>query len=404
MVQLSETTYGQEWLTNFPIIDQEAAKLLMNKLLLIGSSDFSLAINTLLKANYIDSCSEKISLYAEREVDDCNNEIPPFFPDSEKGKASGEGIQPVEVDIEKQDVGSEGILAALITKFCKSYSNSAFSHLGPDNLRENKIRKIVIVTDFIGSGKRVHDMLTAFSKVASLQSWKSYHFLTFEVICFSATEYGLSTVSRHPLKPSVHYHMACPTIDEIFSGKELGAVNMLCKKYPPNSQSPFGFRNTGSLIVFAHGIPNNAPDILHDSANGWKPIFKGRSTIIANIDAIADSKVNIEKTSNETLKIRNAQRLLNDRDSELWLHTMLILKNIQKGHKKIERLSGKTHLPNSTVEEILKLSKEAKWITPKNTLTALGRRELKWIRWSSLFKNMVAKGQNELYFPNELRA
>lgn len=403
---LSTSPHGEEWLKNFDSADQEVASLLIDNLMLVGASEFASQINRQLAiiTGQANTENQIIALFSEREIKNKNNDIPPFFPNSETGRAVGKGVQPVEVDLNKQDVGSEGIVAALITKCCKANWKACISHPGPDTLRENKVRKIVFVTDFIGSGRRLYEMLDAFEKVATIQSWVSYHLISFHVVCYSATELGLETLKRHPLRPEVSLHIFCPVIDEAFQGSELGAIKLLCQKYPKKSNSPFGFRETGSLIAFSHGIPNNAPYILHSSAKKWKPLFEGRSTINADIDAIVDSADMLVQNSKKILKIRNARKLLTESESELWVYTMLILNEVKNGVKTVSKLSARTQLPLLCVEKVLELASEAKWLTPTNSLTVLGRRELKWSKYHRISDIPLVLDNKSLYFPTQLRA
>lgn len=69
--------------------------------------------------------NERIALYAEREMP-VNEyfEVPAFFPETEFGRATGPGIQPVVADPRSQSVGSEGIVAALISKFCVAHRST----------------------------------------------------------------------------------------------------------------------------------------------------------------------------------------------------------------------------------------------------------------------------------------
>ncbi len=375
--------------------------------MLVGASEFTSKITRQLEElnREAKASNVTIALFAERELPKVEHEVQAIFPGFETGRAVGDGIQPVLVDLEKQDVGSEGIVAALISKFCKSNSPTSLSHPGPDKLRKGRVRRIVIVTDFIGSGRRVSEMLDAFSKVATMQSWVSYQLLTYQVVCYSATEEGLRCIARHPAKPSVSVHIACPVIEEAFEGTELGEVKQLCKKYPnTKSRFPFGFNNTGSLIAFSHGIPNNAPQIFHSSRSGWKPLFEGRSTLASNLDDIADSSGLLVQNSQRVLKIRNAKQLLTDTEGELWAHAMLTLDAINKGLRAPTKLSARTQIPVLRVQEILKLASEAGWLAPSLSLTRLGRREIRWFKIFGSPAEGLAYPENELYFPTQLRA
>lgn len=406
MARLSDTSFGKDWLLNFDEPDRLAAAMLIDRLMLVSASEFTIAITSMLtKLISTDRQNEiPLALYAEREVDLEDYVAKPFFPDTDSGRAVGGGIQPVLVNTNKQDVGSEGILAALISKFCSLDKNAALSHPGPDLLRNRKVRKIVIITDFIGSGRRIGQMLDAFAKVATLQSWKSYHLMSFEVVCYSATEWGAQSVRRHSLSPSVSMHIACPVIDEAFRGKALGQIRMLCKKYPKKTKFPFGFSDTGSLIAFSHGIPNNAPAILHSNSSGWRPLFQGRSTLAASLDIIADSSQLIAENSNEVLGIRNARALLKDVHSELWAHTMLVLNTIKIGLRTASQVSARTQLTLVRIEEVFSIAITAGWLTTRNSLTRLGRRELRCMKSWHGKEFSLAQVQSPIYFPTQLRA
>lgn len=404
MALLSNTPYGQNWLKNFDAADQKTAKLLIDNLMVVGSAQLNSGMIEMLDEvyNQAQGKKESIALYAEREVEKINHEVQAFFPNSEKGRAIGLGVQPVIVKPEEQDVGSEGIFAALITKFCKAHQD-CFSHPGPDQLRTHKVRKIVVVTDFIGSGRRLHNMLEAFFKVASIRSWHSYSLVSFHIIAYSATEFGMRNVKNHTLKPEIHTHVACPVIDEAFEGEELGLVKKLCKKYPIGTKFPLGFRSTGALIAFPHGIPNNSPEILHSTKNGWCALFPKRSTATSEFDDFAKSEDFIANHSEKTLKIREARHKLENSEGRVLIYLMLVLETIRKGIKATDKISASTHVSIKEVKKIIETGIEAKWITHKNSLTTLGRRELKHYKLFNAEKINVVFEPDSLYFPNQLR-
>lgn len=405
-MKLSETEYAQEWLRSFEKGDRAAATLLIDRLMLVSASELVSGITAQLNQIEREKPGKEpsLALYAEREMKKVGYDVLPFFPNSDEGRASGSGIPPVNVDPNKQDVGSEGAVAMLISKYSKDSAHQALSHPGPDALRSNEIRKIVIVTDFIGSGRRISQMLDAFALVASLQSWKSYGLLSFGVVCYSGTEWGLDVVQKHSLRPKVRSHIACPVIDEAFIGSELGAVKLLCQNYRKKQpRYPFGFNNTGSLIAFSHGIPNNAPPILHSEAGGWTPLFPDRSTSAAGIDSVANSSAVLVRNSQHVLGIREARRVLADPEGEIWAHTMLVLNAVRNGVRTSKGLSARTGLPNDRIEEVLEITKRAGWVTPKNSLTRLGWREIRRPRYFEQ-EEEIAIPSCGIYFPTQLRA
>ncbi|MGB3466551.1 MAG: hypothetical protein WBA74_14825 [Cyclobacteriaceae bacterium] len=404
--QLSSSPAAQQWLENFDTSDRDTAVLLLNTLMLVGASEFALRINELLNAipRWSDKYNNWLAIYAEREIAKDGHVVLPFFPDTGVGRATGPGIPPVEVDPKKQDVGSEGVVATLVAKYCKPAKSRALSHPGPDALRDRRAQTIVIVSDFVGSGRRVSEMLDAFAKVASIQSWISYHLLNFHVVCYSGTEHGIDVVKRHSTGPAVSVHIACPVVEEVFEGSTLGAVKKLCKAYPQKKNKfPFGFRDTGSLIAFSHGIPNNAPALLHSRTGGWTPLFENRSTFEVRLDAYASAKDQLARRSDHVLKLRSARRVLHSDGDNERLGVFSIMDVIRQGVRTPVRISAQTGSSMGEVEAALKLLRQAHWISPNNGLTQAGRRELRSIRRVSSMNDEIAYPLSTPYFPTQLR-
>ena len=165
MTRLSTTPLGTRWLELFDDIDERAtAALLIDEVLLVSRNDLTRglrhAIETILTER--DDAERPIALFAERAVPKTNKVVQPFFPNSASGRATGPGVPPIVVDPSDQEVGSEGLIANLITDIARHHGRDVLSHPGPDRMRAERVRHIVIMADFIGSGKRVWEMLEAF--------------------------------------------------------------------------------------------------------------------------------------------------------------------------------------------------------------------------------------------------
>lgn len=407
MASLSGTPMGKAWLANFDASDRDTAIKLVDSLMLVSANEFNTRIVSLLTHALGEASKGKqpIALYAEREMtSEEHDEVPPFFPDAEFGRATGEGVQPIVVSPRRQNVGSEGIVATLISKFCAAHRDLAFSHPGPDDLRKNRVRKIILVTDFIGSGRRLYRMLDAFWKVATIRSWASYKLISFEVVCYSATDLGQSVVRSHPAKAEISIFAACPTLQETFTGPELREVEALCRKYPKRSRDWLGFGAVGSLIAFAHGMPNNAPQIFHSSRRGWQPLFLGRSTLLTDLNAIADTEGDIVDRSQALLRVRNARLILSTMCGEEWTYTMMVLLTVRGGAYSPMVISARTRVPLDRVTRVLELAAIAGWLTENTRLTSMGRRELRsLLRWGRKSDSLVFP-HSDLYFPKQLRA
>lgn len=214
---------------------------MVDEIMLVSRDDFARGvtglIDTVLAGRSL--AQRPIALFAERDVekDDELNPLP-YFPSTGKGRATGPGVPPIVANPDDQEIGSEGLLANLITAYQRNRKNDVVSHPGPDTMRARKVERIVIVTDFIGSGKRVWEMLEAFRRVATLRSWRSYKRIEFVVVAYSGTSVGLAHIATSKLKPKVLLVTACPTLSDAFSGSDLSAVLALCRKHPRKARYP----------------------------------------------------------------------------------------------------------------------------------------------------------------------
>lgn len=386
--------------------EREIAKALIDEILLVSRDAFYRGMRSLIDKilNEQSDSSYPIALYAERDVNRHNMRVYPLFHNSEIGRAIGPGVAPIIVNPANQEVGSEGAIANLITSYCRLKFKLAISHPGPDDMRSRKVKRIVIVTDFIGSGERIWRMLEAFRAVATIRSWRSYGLIDIMVVAYSATEVGLGRVRTSRLRPTVHIVTGCPTIQGIFETPIEAKVRKLCHRYPVNNNYPLGFLNTGALIAFAHGIPNNAPPILHSSKGGWTPLFKGRSTIEAEtIISEHKTEMSIERIE-KLLCIRDAREYLDDPRNRRWVETMVVLSALESGTRKVEAISAQLWLPLSEVQQILVNAKIACWTNEHNSLTPLGRQELTRLRRRRRQKPVITSGNSALYYPTQLRA
>jgi hypothetical protein len=417
-MSLSQTDFARDWLAQFSGAERPVAAHLADAVMLVSHDALYRGLRLLLDETATtreDGDQDRpIALYAERAVETraaedgdygfVRHEVLPFFPGTEEGRATGAGMPPIIVDPNDQEVGSEGAIANFITGYERLHRNRVLSHPGPDALRTRRVSHIVIVTDFIGSGKRVWEMLEAFWRVATIRSWHSYGLVHFAVVAYSGTEDGLMLVRSHRSGPNVRVVHACPTIFTAFNSAERDAVAALCRAHPHKSRYPFGFGWAGALIAFSHGTPNNAPPILHSARKGWVPLFRNRSALgadmhfpAANTDALADR-------ARAMLQIRAAERFLADPTRRRWVETMLVLTALKDGSRTAASASARTQLPLADVEQILVFTRVAHWTSPRNALTVLGQRELRRLQ-SRRARTVVLPTQDlPYYYPSQLRA
>jgi len=406
MTSLSDTDAVKAWLDNFEDDERQSAIDLVDEMLVVNRDDFFSGMNLLL-----DSISrtpvgapQKVALYAERPIRKVYGRVPVFFPGSRNGRAEGKGVPPIVVDARDQEVGSEGIVANLITNYCRNNNSNFFSHPGPKKMRKEKIRIVAILTDFIGSGQRLLTMLESLAAVATLKSWKSYHRIRFVVLAYSGTDDGIKAVRSHKLRPDVSIVIGCPTIQNSFRGRRRLDVEKICFSYPKKHPEPLGYRKSSALIVFAHGCPNNVPPILHSVRSGWRPLFhkRGTSRLSTAFSQIKDDPDINQRTKN-LLGVRNAREVLFSNENEEWVSILKVLASAESGPQTLEQISGRTHLKISAVCRILSLAIDARWLSDDYRLTELGSKELARFRRRRRKSPIVAGDTEKLYYPTQLR-
>jgi hypothetical protein len=407
MTRLSKTPLGAKWLANFTDETERAtAATLIDEVLLVDRNAFVRGLRSLTETILHDRKDPErpIALFAERAVPKENKKVLPFFPNAKTGRATGPGVAPIIVDPTDQEVGSDGLIGNLITDLVRHHDGDVLSHPGPDRMRRDRVRHIVIVTDFIGSGKRVWEMLEAFRAVATLRSWRSYRLIKFNVVAYSGTEEGLRFVRSSRLKPQVSTVTGCPTLWNTFPGARLRSMITLCRRHPRGHRLPIGFSNGGALIAFAHGMPNNAPPILHSRTRGWTPLFQKRSTAGAEMSFPTDDMETIADRATRLLQIRNANEYLADPAGKRWITTLMVLAALKARPRSALDASAQSGLPLSKVEEILGYTRVARWTSKHNSLTSLGLRELARLRRRRRGAPVLPKAGSPFYYPTQLRA
>jgi hypothetical protein len=413
MKPFSQTALVMKWLANFKAQDTALATTLVDEMMLVSASELKAGIYALID-QVRDASEGPVALYVEREVETqkvttefggWDEVVLPLFKGMDKGRATGPGPNPVPFDPAKPEVGSEGTIANLLTNYCRLHKRQALNHPGPDLLRSRRTRSIVIVSDFLGSGNRVWEMLEAFRKVASFRSWKSFGWLKFFVVAYSGTEEGIRNVQQSSLRPTVLTYRGCPTLQNTFRGAAAQEIRALCQSYPKGHEFPFGYGWSGALIAFEHGVPNNAPALFHSLGKNkkWRPLFPKRST--AGVRKFPESNASeIADRADKILRVANIERMLKDPTGSRWVETMLVLAALSRGATTALAASAQTRLRAQKVDEILEFTRVARWTTSKNRLTEIGRFELRRLRKRRTRTPVLPNDDKPFYYPTQLRA
>lgn len=396
------TKRGQDWLAQFGATDQETARKIVSSLTLVSHSEFERVIQ---KA-FEDASAEyehPIGFFAVREVEPGRSYFDQFTdPDTGRVNALVSGT----------DHGSEARVAAAIRNYCKTDPRRLLNHPNLDEMRNRRCRTVVLVDDFIGSGKRISEFIDALWTDPTFVSWMSLHYVKIVVVAYSGTDRGIKRVGRHKAKPEYVIERDCPNLKDMPWGQSLrNEVIDICKRYARRtSKNRFwdGFGHELAALVFEHGCPNNVPAILWaptTSTKPWSPLFPNR-IIMAGEKSVfppeivrGDALVTLLDVGQKKLA-SSGQLLRRGEKGELIL---LMLALIAKGQRRQNALSFATGLNRQTCAQIMQRCAKWGFLTPSFRLTDRGRAELAAAKeQGKVYAGVLDRGDAP-YFPEQLR-
>lgn len=413
------------WLQQFHLGDRLLAQKLLKAFTLVSRDDFAIHMRTMLirEAEGVDG---KVALYTERELRHRHGVPHRLFKEPRRkirraiGAQGPEAVKPTAAY--DPSVGSEGIIAQIVSELCKEFPKKFLNHPGPEQIRQKQARAFWVVTDLLGTGNRAWRYLEAAWLVRSVRSWRSGKLMEFAVMSYSATEMGEHQVRRHKCQPQIKIVQPCPTIDTTFSKKVAAKMKKLCTMYDPTVReadlelwewgkpSSLGYGSTGALIVFAHGAPNNIPLMFYKASqnqkNSWTPLFPARVSAGINKDAFGVD-LNADQISTRLNHI--GQRKLARSTSVLrsdipTAHILLVLGSLSHPARLNDRvLANITRLPMHILIDLLDKMVLFGWVDSQRRLTDQGAGQLAHAKKQLYLAPEVAKNEPGLYYPKALR-
>jgi len=416
-MQLSDYKPAGLWLDQFnrQMGDRKLAEQMLDKFRYVSNVDLASDIAILLEKNI--PRLEKAALYVEREMPTTRSKKPMKMYREDKVLRSGSRKKAFRATgaaravvrsptNRQQQVGSEGVIAQQLTQLCAKSRRRFLLHPSAEEIRAVGVRHIVIVTDFVGSGTRVHRMLESLWQVRSVRSWRSGKFVRMWVMSYSGTEMGLSHVQKHRSRPNVRHVLPCPTLDNSFGDHDSAALKDLCRLYGQFHARPLGYGEVGALIAFEHSCPNNVPAVFIESSAShkapWEPMFEKRSTTQL-AQAINRAPAQIGNLALETLgylTIANAQAYISA--SHKKRNIILLLAAFARRHRDTCELVGITRMPLWELSLALSQATELGLVDAQRRLSVSGRKELRKLELQGEAQ-LVAQPQKSYYHPTVLR-
>jgi len=401
------------WVDQFEETDRADAAILASLIRLVPGDAFRRDLTRVLE-DRLRIGPNPVALYNETERKKWKGQPNRLFPETSRASKTQKGTKTVRaygrvgpplVPRQRQvaeEIGSEGVVANVLTQLHKRHRKSTLLNPGADIIREKRARRFVLVTDFIGSGDRVINYLNAAWRLRTVRSWwsrRSHSGLCFEVVAYAGTEAGVERVKDHASSPTVSLVTRCPTIQTVFPPGKAKQMNQLCHRYAPPGSKPLGYGEVGALLAFDHGMPNNAPSMFWKDARRWSALVPARASSTAGSPYQEPHTPEKERARIEaSAKASDTGAILRPTSLET-----IILSALRRSPRHSEAISGRLGMNVDDVSEILDRLKGWGWINASHQLTERGRMVAsRLIRQDR--KSPLPQGDDTMYFPNALRA
>lgn len=251
------------WLSQFDRFDRPIAQSLVDDLNLVSTSQFEIHISKTIRRilkNY-----KKIALYPVLELAEENLSA---VQDDKKEKVLSQHPKL------RRLAGSSTKISYFISRLHQQYPRSIAARPTHENLISEKIKAIVYIDDFIGSGQQIINFWHFFVS-RKIKSWLSYSKCDVFFVSYAAMSKGISNIvknCRGVKKDEFLFFIKDPSF------KDKKSIISLCDRYISkfSKNNIYGYGNTLTNIVFEWKCPNNTPPLLWSDKN-WTPLFKGRN-------------------------------------------------------------------------------------------------------------------------------
>lgn len=276
----STTGPGQRWLGNFNPEDKSIARLLLDSLRVVSASEIRSGLTRLL-IEQMDAAEPGVPtlLLPVRDTSD-------FATDTKGVPVAYRDFDPALKM--SSEPGSEGIIANICRDIRRDHSKKKFvfaASSGLETLRNKRIRRIVFVSDYAGSGQQVLSYIRSFLRSPTIRSWRSYGWTTIDVFLFAISRSARILIMKSGLVDNLHFVETAQHFSTAkWSESELERVIALCRQYASKPTNALGWKDSRGLFVLQHTVPNNLPIVLlqtsgpsYQNDGQWSPMFPKRS-------------------------------------------------------------------------------------------------------------------------------
>lgn len=422
-VRPSQTAVGKAWIENFSASRHDAATLLLDSLRIVTYSELR---GGLIKTLYDLRASDLIP--APALVVPVLSEEDMVKDGARAPNVSAEDIRTLEerpfglfkpVAFDQwipgglpTRPGSEALVAQMLTADLPVDLDDAswlFGTHSLDSLRQARCRAIVLVTDYVGSGKQIADCVMALVRNKTIRSWRSSHHISIYCVAFAGSRAGVSRLQpgRRSRLSGTWVRESAPSLASVdWSREARDEVNALLSETPPGRRwRRFGFGKSGGLFTSEFSIPNNLPAVFLRGGDGWNPLFENRTPNPAFMAQLGDYRptADFAELMNRLRQPRlgKTARVPQMRGASQSMVKMLALLNDRPRHP--DALIADMNLDRHGTQCVYEAIEGFGWITPRGQLTEAGKHELRASKVGLRRTSSNIEGNAEVYYPSQLR-
>ncbi|WP_136219035.1 hypothetical protein [Massilia sp. Mn16-1_5] len=276
-----------------------------------------------------------------------------------------------------------------------------------DSMRKRKVRNIIFVDDFVGTGDRFINSWES-SVSSTIKSWCSFGWCKIWFLTFAAHQSGIKKILKniHSLEMSrIRVNLS---INKSFMLKNSGMESVL-RKYGsvigPENQV-MGYGGLATPIVFQYGAPNNLPLIFWQGSAGnsrkrWRPLFPNRS-ISSEVYPLFNEDLAKIAMPEELWTSGHYQLALNFMDAVSGYgqeqHQLLLILTLLSKKRTIEEIKDLLVLPGNNFDALLRQLKISGVIDENATLTRFAHDII--ARLGRKREKRVTIREEKFYFPS----
>lgn len=253
---LDDLELGKAWLGQFSFVEREIGRQLLRSLRLVPHAQFETGVSKVLVQLFGELRDENFALFSVIET-------------------------ATEEDVDgppKRVAGSSADrVKSMNENLARIYGPRVQAHPTLNSMRAQRMKNIVLVEDFIGTGRRVATYLRD-TMEPTLKSWISYKWTKLWIVSYAGLESGVNNVMHKGYgltKARIRLATPAQKAGQFFTPLMLNLCRVRAE-WTHRERIPMGYGKGAVGMIFEHSCPNNAPAILWSNGPKYNALFPNR--------------------------------------------------------------------------------------------------------------------------------